>query len=98
MEKQEKLQAKGSPTKDFFVRMITRDISLADCIMDLVDNSIDGARRVSRHRGQNPSLPLEGFEVVLDPTASAINIQDNCGGISLNDAINYAFHFGRRKD
>ena len=98
MEKQEKLQAKGSPTKDFFVRMITRDISLADCIMDLVDNSIDGARRVSKRLGNAPSLPLKGFEVVLDPTASAIVIQDNCGGISLNDAINYAFHFGRRKD
>ena len=35
--------ADAMPTKDFFVRMITRDISLEDCILDLIDNCLDGA-------------------------------------------------------
>lgn len=38
--------AHANPTKSFFVRMITRDISLEDCILDLIDNSIDGAWEV----------------------------------------------------
>lgn len=38
-----KAKATAFPTKAFFVRMITRDISLEDCILDLIDNSVDGA-------------------------------------------------------
>jgi hypothetical protein len=38
-------KARANPTKAFFVRMITRDISLEDCILDLIDNSVDGAWR-----------------------------------------------------
>jgi hypothetical protein len=99
MGNQEGQLAQGSPTKDFFVRMITRDISLADCIMDLVDNAIDGAHRIALSKSKTPSPEsLSGFEVVITPTASKIEIKDNCGGISLTNAINYAFHFGRRKD
>lgn len=39
----DKSKASANPTKAFFVRMITRDITLEDCIFDLIDNSIDGA-------------------------------------------------------
>lgn len=38
-------KAAANPTKAFFVRMITRDISLADCILDLIDNNHDEAKR-----------------------------------------------------
>jgi hypothetical protein len=37
-------KAIANPTKEFFVTMITRDITLEDCILDL-DNSVDGAWR-----------------------------------------------------
>ena len=33
---------KAGPTKAFFVRMLTRDIELADAILDLLDNCVDG--------------------------------------------------------
>ena len=36
-------RAEASPTKQFFVSMLTRDINLADAILDLVDNCLDGA-------------------------------------------------------
>ena len=92
-------RAHGSPTKDFFVRMITRDISLADCILDLLDNSIDGARRSIKRTGAQPSSqPLTGYSATLAIDESKLQVVDNCGGIALNDAIDYAFHFGRRKD
>lgn len=32
--------AKGSPTKEFFVEMLTRDIELNDAILDLLDSSL----------------------------------------------------------
>jgi hypothetical protein len=40
-------QAQASPTKQFFVSMLTRDISLADAILDLLDNCLDGAMRLA---------------------------------------------------
>lgn len=83
------------PTKDFFVNMITRDILLRDCIFDLLDNSIDGARR---QPAEDPAKPFEGYAIKLDFDETFFRIEDNTGGILLSDAINYAFHFGRRPD
>lgn len=80
-------------TKDFFVKMITRDISLRDCIFDLLDNAIDGARRMPSSVGASP---FSQHKVELAFDSSRFNIKDNCGGINLSDAIDYAFHFGRK--
>jgi len=38
-------KANAYPRKHFFFEMFTRDISLEDCILDLIDNSIDGLIR-----------------------------------------------------
>lgn len=37
--------ASAIPHKRFFLEMFTRDISLQDCILDLIDNSVDGIIR-----------------------------------------------------
>lgn len=85
----------ADPTKDFFVNMITRDIPLQDCIFDLLDNAIDGARRsVKQHNMNN----LSQFKVQISFDRTHFSIEDNCGGISLSDAIDYAFHFGRKPE
>ena len=93
-------KAHAAPTKDFFVRMITRDISLGDCIVDLLDNSVDGARRTTSILGTQPEpeRPFDGFRARITLANDSFSISDNCGGISLTDAVEYAFHFGRRKD
>ena len=88
-------KAHAQPTKDFFVSMITRDISLRDCIVDLLDNSVDGASRTTT---KADAKPLDGFHADLTLTHDRFQIVDNCGGISLNNAVEYAFHFGRRRD
>lgn len=93
-------KAKASPTKAFFVRMLTRDISLEDCILDLVDNSIDSAWK---HSGDIPtglvnSESLAPYKIAITLDDSSFRIVDNCGGISLDDAVNYAFTFGRFED
>ena len=81
----------AEPTKQFFVDMITRDIQLEQAVLDLVDNSVDGARR-SRAEGDKP---LDGFEIKIVAGVSGFSIWDNCGGFDKEAARDYAFRFGR---
>ena len=94
------IKADASPTKDFFVRMITKDISLEDCLLDLIDNCIDGARRkLTLNTDHNQTIKsYEGFWASLSITSAEFVVDDNCGGISISNATDYAFHFGRRRD
>jgi len=83
----------ASPTKAFFVEMLTRDILLDDAILDLLDNCIDGIQRsAAGHPGQTP---YEGFEARIDMSPTAFSIRDNCGGIPLEDAREYVMKQGR---
>ena len=61
----------GNPTKKFFIEMITRDISIEDAIIDLLDNSIDGATQI------NPD-DLSGFVINIEIDANKLSIKDNC--------------------
>ncbi|SFU75481.1 Histidine kinase-, DNA gyrase B-, and HSP90-like ATPase [Pustulibacterium marinum] len=79
----------ASPTKDFFIQMLTKDIKLERAIIDLIDNSIDGAKNL---RGDNDFDDL-WIKIKIDD--SSFSIEDNCGGFSLDVAKNYAFMFGR---
>lgn len=79
----------ASPTKAFFIEMLTRDIELIPAIVDLVDNCVDGARRA---KGDGPYTGLF-VRITVDP--DKFLIVDNCGGIELETALKYAFRFGR---
>jgi hypothetical protein len=79
----------ASPTKDFFIQMLTRDISLRDAIIDLVDNCVDGSLR-TRNGGR-----FDDLWVRIEVSQDRFMISDNCGGISAELAKKYAFHFGR---
>jgi hypothetical protein len=79
---------KGTPSKLFFIEMITRDISIEDAIVDLLDNSIDGANR-------KKVRDFSSIKIDLKVNSSEFVIKDNCGGFSLSVAHDYAFRFGR---
>lgn len=79
----------ATPTKDFFISMLTRDISLDRAILDLVDNSVDAAIA---------SGSLENKYVKMYVNKDTFSISDNCGGMDLDTATKYAFRFGRSKD
>jgi Histidine kinase-, DNA gyrase B-, and HSP90-like ATPase len=83
---------RATPEKRFFINMLVRDIELLPAVLDLVDNSVDGARRM---RGDER---YDGLHVELEVSADRFRISDNCGGIDLDLARNYAFRFGRPKD
>ncbi len=91
-------KAGANPTKEFFVRMITRDITLEDSILDLIDNSVDGAWRAegSRPIGLADETDLSGYSISITASPEHFSIKDNCGGMTLDNAVNHAFTFGRR--
>lgn len=93
-------KAHAYPIKNFFVRMLTKDISLQDCILDLLDNCLDGAGKqlLVNKKDVKPEIKYEGFKAELSFSADSFSINDNCGGVSIADAVEYAFHFGRRTD
>lgn len=92
-------KANANPAKSFFVSMLTRDISLTDCVFDLIDNSVDAAWRSSgKNSGEYDSdTALTGYAIDIRIDKDMFEITDNCGGITLDDAKNYAFNFGRSK-
>lgn len=83
----------GGPTKRFFVSMLTRDIELGDAILDLIDNSVDGAMRQKKAELKSPRL-FDGFKVRLRVSEKEFRIEDNCGGIPA-DYVGGAFTLGR---
>jgi len=83
---------KASPTKNFFITMLIRDLTLRDAIGDLVDNSVDGARKLNLNKKYN------GLEINIEATPDHFSIVDNCGGFSVETAREYAFRFGRPDD
>jgi hypothetical protein len=86
----------SSPTKQFFVDMLTRDIELNDAILDLLDNCLDGVVRQQdglNRSGEDNYYGGYKADIVIAPTSFAIS--DNCGGIPKDIARKYAFRMGR---
>ena len=93
--------ASAIPRKRFFLEMFTRDITLEECILDLIDNSIDGLIRSSNldldarqllsvANGRSHGKGQKGrVEVKYD--RSQFSIRDNCGGITRANAESEVF-------
>src|ERR1700728_825098 len=81
----------AAPSKEFFIYMLTRDVQLTRSIIDLLDNSVDGAKRL---RGKES---FHGLWVRIEVSPDHFKISDNCGGIPVSVAREYAFCFGRPK-
>ena len=81
----------AQPTKDLFINMLVRDIPLIRAIIDLVDNSVDGATRL-----QNDTY--QGLWIKITASKDFFKIEDNCGGMTVREAEGYAFKFGRPND
>ncbi len=91
------------PSKSFFIDVLPRDIGLADCILDLVDNAIDSFVRHSNIDVMNILLenspPRIGAEnstasIIISFSENSFSIRDTCGGITIQEAKDYVFKFG----
>ncbi len=85
----------ATPAKRFFVSMLVKDIELIPAIVDLVDNSIDGAKRLRPESADDRFARLT-VELVVAP--DHFSVADNCGGIDVATARQYAFRFGRPEE
>lgn len=97
------IQANASPEKRLFISLLTRDISLIDAFLDLVDNSINSAikkKKIDLRRTEDYVKLFEGNaddkapEINITILNDSIEIRDTTGGISLKDAENDVFRFG----
>ncbi|MBN2066539.1 MAG: ATP-binding protein [Candidatus Thermoplasmatota archaeon] len=73
------------PTKQLFIDVLTRDISIRDCILDLLDNSVDA---YTNHGIEEPR------DIKLSFNDEYFQIYDTCGGISKDELENEAFRLG----
>lgn len=100
--------ASAYPQKHSFLEMFTRDVSLEDCVLDLIDNSIDGLVR-TRHIDISASLLSEADAPPVELRAELpridvnyserqFEIKDTCGGIPRDHALNDVFNFGHGPD
>jgi hypothetical protein len=98
--------ANAFPRKTFFIQMFTKDISLEDSILDLVDNSIDGLMRTEQLNPSDISKGIFRRDGHLRPVTGSLPpievrysqdevvVEDNCGGIDFQYALKEAFNFG----
>jgi hypothetical protein len=99
----DKILADASPQKRLFISLITRDISLTDAILDLIDNSINAAlvpladhlktaddyQRLLANTKVTPAVKVD-----LTIGSRRIFIRDTASGISIEAAEKHAFRFG----
>jgi hypothetical protein len=96
--------ASAFPHKQFFLEMFTRDIALEDCILDLIDNSIDS---LVRNKNIDPARDIlkkpttkagsPSHKIVLNLSDKEVSISDDCGGIP-RTLIDEVFSFGHHPD
>lgn len=100
--------ANAFPRKKFFLEMFTRDISLEDCILDLIDNSIDALIR-TRDLDISANLLTPDFwqnghnnhplaTISISFSEKEFKIVDKCGGIPREAALTEVFNFGHTSD
>ena len=83
----------ASATKELFISMLVKDITLNDAIGDLIDNAVDAAVQNSPKKND-----LSPFTIVVKISKKEFTINDNCGGLETEIARKSAFYFGKPKD
>lgn len=86
-------QIEGIPSKDLFINMLVKDITLRDAIGDLIDNSVDAANRNARNKND-----LSNFTINISLDKNHFEITDNAGGIEEDVARESAFKLGKPKN
>jgi len=73
------------PTKKLFIDILTRDIRIRDCILELLDNAVDSYTRNEIDEKREIRLNFDENELI---------IFDNCGGIDKKKLQEEVFRFG----
>src|SRR3546814_1982749 len=93
------LEVLFNPAPAYLFDYLTADVQTAECIFDLIDNSIDAARAVMSGKAQGgDSLPDKymGFRIEVILKADLVSVHDNCSGISETTFATLAFRAGEK--
>jgi hypothetical protein len=99
----EKLLADATPEKRLFVSLITRDISLIDAFLDIIDNSINAAlepladdlKTADDYQLLANSKAKPKVQIDISVGSARLVVTDNATGISAKTAAEHVFKFGR---
>jgi hypothetical protein len=99
----EKILADASPEKRLFISLITRDISLVDAFLDIIDNSINAAlepladdlKTADDYQRLASSRAKPKVKIDITVGSARIVVKDNAPGIPLETARKHVFRFGR---
>lgn len=83
-------KVKADPSKDFFISMLVKDITLRDAIGDLVDNAVDAIKT----KAEDPDN-LKDYDIIIKIDKQSFSIRDNGFGMEAQVARKYAFNFGK---
>jgi hypothetical protein len=86
-------KVKANPSKDFFISMLVKDITLRDAIGDLVDNAVDSIKA----KALNPEN-LKDYVITIKLDKQSFSIKDNGSGMEADVARKYAFNFGKSSE
>jgi len=89
----------ANPRKGFFIDMLTRDINLIDCILDLIDNSVDSILDKTKFDpmkglSHEEKKRLDKYIIDIQFTDKEFIIKDNSDGVSSREAAEKVFRFG----
>lgn len=90
----------ASPTKAFFIENLTRDLTLEDAILDLIDNSIDSAIQEAQLDvsaellEKQPDQDFDKIPIEVEVSEERIVIRDWAGGIDPQRAVTTVFRLG----
>lgn len=86
MNNKRNLTIKTGVNPSYVKNVVTQDINCFECILDLIDNSIDAAKSLVIHNLDDQGMPLsyEGVKISLEVSSDGITLHDNCSGISKN--------------
>ncbi|MDR3572181.1 MAG: ATP-binding protein [Candidatus Pacebacteria bacterium] len=93
------IKIETDPRKRLFIELLTRDISLIDCILDLIDNSVDSAVQLAKFKAsaglsKKPTKRLAKFLVSVNLSPQEFSIVDNAKGIDEITVKEEVFRFG----
>ena len=75
------------PNKRLFIDIMTQDIDIYNCIMDLIDNSVDS---------YTINNIQEKRTIKIEFSKSEFYIYDNCGGVDRDHLLKEVFRFGAK--
>ena len=97
------IEIQADPRKRFFIDMLTRDINLVDCILDLIDNSIDSILHKTKFDpmkglSNEERKKLDKYKISIKFNEAEFTIEDNSDGVGAKDIAERVFRFGAEKN